>query len=145
VLSAPIPIPQRIEQAVEAWVDAVVARPALARLILRHIADADEHPKQRVYPASDEFLRATWALFEEGKKSGELEPLHDHPFHAASAVIGSTVFYASALGPIVPAGDFDPLSPEQIAAHKRDALRTARFFLGIRAAKSAKSTKRKAR
>ncbi|HKA16641.1 MAG TPA: hypothetical protein VKH41_16590 [Myxococcota bacterium] len=72
-----------------------------------------------------------WALFDEGRRSGELEPLHDDPFHAASAVIGATVFYVSALAPLSPPGDFDPLAPEPAAAHKRDALRTARRLLGI--------------
>lgn len=143
VLSEPATLSERIERAVEAWVDTIVARPALARLILRHIADAEQHPTQRVYPTSDAFLRLTWPLFNEGKRSGELDPIHDHPYHAASAVIGSTIFYASALAPLVPSGDFDPLSPAQVAAHKRDALRTARFYLGIK--DNAKKGKKSAR
>jgi TetR/AcrR family transcriptional regulator len=131
VLSAPSSIAERIEQAVEVWIDTIVARPALARLMLRHITDSEQHPNRRVYPASDAFLRMTFALFEHGKKTGELNPIHDHPYHAASAIIGSTIFYASALAPLVPSGDFDPLSAEQVAAHKRDALRIARWYLGI--------------
>jgi TetR/AcrR family transcriptional regulator len=131
-LLAPTSITRRIELAVEAWVDTVLARPALARLILRHIADAEQHPGQRVYPASDTFFRIAWPFFDAARKSGEIEPLHDHPYHVASAVIGSTIFYASALAPLVPSGDFDPLSPDQIAAHKRDALHTARRLLGMR-------------
>lgn len=146
-LAAPLSISERIEHAVEAWVDMIAARPALARLMLRHIADAEQHPTQRVYPSSDGVMRIAWPLFHEGKKSGELEPLHDHPYHVASAVIGSTIFYVSALAPLVPTGDFDPLSPEQIAAHKRDALQTTRFFLGMRSTtkESPARTKKKPR
>jgi TetR/AcrR family transcriptional regulator len=131
VLSAQTSIAERIERAVEVWIDTIVARPALARLMLRHITDSEQHPTRRVYPASDAFLRLTFALFEHGKKTGELNPIHDHPYHAASAIIGSTIFYASALAPLVPSGDFDPLSAEQVAAHKRDALHIARWYLGI--------------
>jgi TetR/AcrR family transcriptional regulator len=131
VLAADASIAQRIERAVEAWIDTIIARPSLARLILRHIADSEQHPTRRMYPTSDAFLRLAFALFEQGKKTGELNPIHDHPYHAASAVIGSTIFYASALAPLVPAGDFDPLSAEQIAAHKRDAVRLTRKYLGI--------------
>jgi TetR/AcrR family transcriptional regulator len=131
VLSAGGPIGPRVEAAVEAWVDAIQARPALARLILRHAADAEERPTTPLFPEAERLLRMAWALFEEGRRSGELQPLHDDPFHAASALIGATVFYVSALAPLLPPGDFDPLAEEQIAAHKRDALRTARRLLGI--------------
>jgi hypothetical protein len=111
---------------------------------LRHIADADQHPTQRVYPTSDAFFSVAWPLFEAGKKTGELKPIHDHPYHAASAIIGTTIFYASALAPLVPSGDFDPLSPEQVAAHKQDALHRVRHFLGMRVPKPAPSKLKKA-
>jgi len=130
-LAASGAIAPRVEAAVEAWVDAIQARPALARLILRHAADADERPSTPLLPAAERLRRLAWGLFEEGRRSGELQPLHDDPFHASSALIGATVFYVSALAPLVPLGDFDPLAPEQFAAHKRDALRTARRLLGI--------------
>jgi TetR/AcrR family transcriptional regulator len=130
-LSAEGPVARRVEAAVEAWVDAVHARPALARLILRHAADAEERPATPLFPAAERLLRMAWTLFEEGRRTGELQPLHEDPFHAASALIGATVFYFSALAPLLPPGDFDPLAPDQIAAHKRDALRTARRLLGI--------------
>jgi len=137
-LAAGGPVGPRAEAAVEEWVDAVEQRPALARLILRHAADAEERPATPLFPAAQRLLRTAWALFEEGRRSGELQPLHDDPFHAASALIGATVFYVSALAPLLPFGDFDPLAPEQIAAHKRDALRTARRLLGIGAPRRAR-------
>lgn len=148
--SAPESIPVRIERALEAWVDTVVARPTLARLILRHAAEADEHPTQGVMPGSDRFLDLAWSLFEQGRKSGELKPIHDDPFHAASTVIGATVFYVAALAPLIPNASFKPLAPEQIAAHKRETLRTLRLLLGIAEPPSAKKkpaprTKKKAR
>lgn len=129
--SAPESISLRIERAVEAWVETVVARPTLARLILRHAAEADEHAAHGIFPTADHFLGLGWSLFEEGRASGQFKPVHDDPFHAASAVIGATVFYVAALGPLLPNAAFDPLAPEQVAAHKRDALRTVRMLLGI--------------
>ena len=123
----------RTERAVEAWVDTVFGRPTLARLILRHAAEADEHAAQGIFPAADHFLRIGWSLFEDGRASGEFKPVHDGPFHAASVVIGATVFYVAALAPLLPNTTFDPLAPEQVAAHKRDALRTLRLLLGISA------------
>lgn len=125
------PIPVRIERAVEAWIDTVFARPTLARLILRHAAEADEHAMQAIFPGVDHFVSVAWSLFEQGSKNGELKPAVDDPFHAASTVIGATVFYVAALAPLIPGASVKPLGPEQIAAHKRDTLRTVRLLLGI--------------
>lgn len=129
--SAPDPIPVRIERACEAWVDTVVARPTLARLILRHAAEADEHTSQGILPAGDHFLSLAWSLFEQGRKSGDFKPVHDHPFHAAATVIGATVFYVAAMAPLIPNAPFKPLDPAHVEAHKRDTLRTVRLLLGI--------------
>jgi len=48
-----------------------------------------------------------------------------------AAAVGSTVFYVAALRSLLPRGDFDPLAPEELAAHKRDVLRTVRRLLGV--------------
>src|SRR3546814_7310748 len=72
-----------------------------------------------------------WALCEQGRESGELKPLHDDPFHCASAAIGSTVFYVAALSRLVPQQGFQPLDPQQAAAHKEEALLANRLLLGI--------------
>lgn len=143
-------IPSRIERAVEVWIDTVVERPTLARLILRHAAEADEHGKQPMFPGVEHLVGLAWSLFEQGSKSGELEPAVDDAFHAASTVIGATVFYVAALAPLLPSASFKPLSPEQVAAHKRDTLRTVRLLLGIAEPapprkKAAPRTKKKAR
>ena len=121
----------RIELAVEAWVDAIAARPTLASLILRFVADGAEQPAHSLFSENDQIPMKFWSLFQKGRKKGELKPLHDDPFHAASAVIGTTVFYVSALAALVPHGRFQPLDPKQIAAHKREALHATRRLLGI--------------
>jgi TetR/AcrR family transcriptional regulator len=124
-------IAARIEMAAEAWVDTIVNRPTLARLILRFVADGIDQPAQRVFRNNEDVPLKFWELFDEGRKSGEFKPLHDDPFHAASAIIGTTVFYVGALCALVPHGQFEPLAPEQIAAHKREALHATRRLLGI--------------
>ncbi|HSW12365.1 MAG TPA: TetR/AcrR family transcriptional regulator [Solimonas sp.] len=130
---------ERIEMGVEAWIDAIVARPTLARLILRFVADGAEQPSQAIFSDNNQLPMRFWALFEQGRKSGELNPVNDDPFHTASAVIGTTVFYVGALSGLVPHGQFQPLEPKQIADHKREALIATRHLLGI-----SKSGRRKA-
>ena len=124
-------VTDRIEQSVEAWVDVVTGRPTLARLILRIVADGAEQPANGVMSDSNRIPMMFWALFEQGRKSGEFHPVHDDPFHAASAVIGTSVFYVAALAALVPHGQFQPLDPQQIAAHKKEALNATRHLLGI--------------
>jgi TetR/AcrR family transcriptional regulator len=124
-------ISQRLELATGAWIDAVVSRPNLARLILRFVADGIEQPSKRIYSVNDQIPQKFFELFDEGRKTGELKPLHDDPFHTASAIIGTTVFYAAALSTLVPSKQFEPLDPVQAAIHRREALHLARSLLGI--------------
>lgn len=136
-------IANRIESATAAWVDAVMARPNLARLIMRFVADGFEQPVQRIFVSNEELPLRYFQLFEEGRKSGELKPLHDDPFHAASAILGNTVFYVAAMSALVPETQFHPLDPGQAAVHRREALHSARRLLGIRSASRNTKTKTK--
>jgi TetR/AcrR family transcriptional regulator len=140
------PIAARVERAVEVWVDEMVARPALARLILRHAAEAEEHAAHDIFPGAAPLLATGWSLFEKGRASGALQPIHDNPFHAASAVLGATVFYVVGLSALLPDADFSPLAPDQVKEHKQNALQTLRLLLGIRAApRKASKAKKTAR
>lgn len=139
-LSSAKPIPQRIEDAAVAWVDGIAARPTLPRLILRHVADMEEHPMQSIYSKSDHFVRTAFGLFQQGIVSGELKPLHSDPMHVASTIIGTTVFYVTALSALLPVGNYDPLEPHQIAAHREETIIAIRRLMGI----SAGSAKAKA-
>jgi TetR/AcrR family transcriptional regulator len=143
--SAKSSISERVERAVEVWVDEMVARPTLARLILRHAAEAEEHAAHDIFPGAARLLAAGWSLFENGRAKGELQPVHDNPFHAASAVLGSTVFYVVGLSALLPDADFGPLDPAHVKAHKQNALQTLRSLLGIRAKPQRASKARKLR
>ncbi|HVK99816.1 MAG TPA: TetR/AcrR family transcriptional regulator [Dongiaceae bacterium] len=132
-------ISQRLKLAVGAWVDAVVSRPNLARLVMRFIADGIDQPTQRIFVENEQVPVKFFGLFAEGRANGELKPLHDDPFHAASAIIGTTVFYVSALTALVPNNQFEPLDPEQVAIHRREALHSARRLLGISESENAEA------
>jgi TetR/AcrR family transcriptional regulator len=144
------PIAVRMERAVEVLVDTVFARPTLARLILRHAAEADEHGAQGIFPNASHFMSLGAQLYEQARASGELKPVFEDPFQIASAVIGATVFYVTALAPLVPGAQPGVMTPERAAAHKRDVVRMVRLLLGTtppssRAPKSEKKTARTAR
>jgi AcrR family transcriptional regulator len=125
--SMPTSIAARIERSVEVWVDAIVARPALARLILRYAAEAEERPAQSLFPAAERLLRMGWSLFERARE------WRDQPRTTTPSTSQARDRRDRFLSPRWSPRHFDPLAPEQ-AAHKRDALRTARHLLGLRAA-----------
>lgn len=127
---ASVGIAERIERAVGTWIDVIVARPNLARLILRLVADGSVLA-QGIFSDNNRLPLMFWGLFEQGRRTGELKPVDSDPFQTASAVIGTTVFYVAALAMLVPHGEFEPLDPERIASHKREALRATRQLLGI--------------
>lgn len=130
VLSASGPVPERIDACIEIWVDAVGARPSLARFLLRDAAGADPGVVTPLVDRGAEFLERGRQLFEEGVQTGVLRPVRADPFHVISAVVGSTVFYVAALRSLLPTMHFDPLAPDELAAHKRDVLQMVRHLLG---------------
>ena len=130
VLSTDGPVPGRIDACIEIWVDAVGARPALARFLLREAAGADPGVVPPLIDHGASFLERGRELFEEGVRSGVLKPVRPDPFHVISAVVGSTVFYVAALRSLLPSMQFDPLVPDELAAHKRDVLQMVRHLLG---------------
>ncbi len=124
------PVPQRIDQCIEIWVEAVGARPSLARFLLREAAGADPGVVPPMLERGTEFLIRGRELFDEGVRTGVLRPVRSDPFHVISAVVGSTVFYVAALRSLMPAMQFDPLDPVELDAHKRDVLRIVHHLLG---------------
>ena len=124
-------IPERIELAVEAWLDAIIAQPTLAKLIMRFVVDDSAQAAQKIYTDDQLLPLKFFALFEEGCRTGAIKPFHSDPFHIASAVIGTTVFYVSALSTLIPQGLSAPLSQEQLQNHKQEALRSAQRLIGI--------------
>jgi len=131
ILATRAAMAERIDASVEAWVDALAARPAIARLILRAAADAPEDAAGPAFPRVPAFLAMARRILEEGLRSGELNPIRRDPFHVISAVVGASVFYFSALRAVLPGQDFDPLAPVELSAHRRDLVRTARRLLGV--------------
>jgi len=130
------PLAERIDASVEGWVDALAARPAMARLILRQAADAPADGTEPMFPRAPAFLAMGRRLIEAGQRSGELNPIRPDAFHVISALVGTSVFYFAALRSVMPGQDFDPLAPDELAAHRRDAVRTARRLLGVGAPRS---------
>ncbi len=125
------PLANALEDAIESFLEYVWARPAAAHILLQEAARRGDHSqafRALARPAMD-YLRA---FLEKGQRTGELRPITTGPEHFASMVIGSTIFFVGALPSLLPSLPYDPLSREQLEAHKRDLLRVTRRLLGLR-------------
>ncbi len=131
-LIAPGTLPERIESAVSSFVDYMGRRPAAARIAMRESVHSDPAIVQAMRVQAAPYLSLLTMIFDEGERSGVLQPIRSDPLHFISIVAGSTLFYISALPTFVGDLPYDPLSPEQLAAHKRDVLNITRRLLGIR-------------
>jgi TetR/AcrR family transcriptional regulator len=144
-LTAPAPLPDRIEAVVDAWVGYVAERPTVARLLLWEAADGS---RERVAVAAGHaaaVLSALTAAIEQGQREGVFHPID--PIHFILTIVGATVFFVAGTPRIVPDWPFDPLNPEQLQAHHNELLGISRRLLGTggvpptRAAKPARANR----
>lgn len=116
----------RIERAVSAWIAGIVTRPALARLLLREIADGAPTQDSRLA----RHLPPFFALVERALAAPDA-PTHltVDPIAVASQVAGGTVFFVAGM-PILLAGiGFEPLEPARLAGLRREMLGAVRRLL----------------
>jgi len=128
VLRAPAPLPQRIEAIVDAWVGFIAERPIVARLFLWEAADGSPERTADAAGRGAAVIAALTNAIEEGQRQGVFHPID--PIHFIVTIVGATVFFVTATSRLVPQWPFDPLSPEQMAAHRAELLGISRRLLG---------------
>ena len=142
-LSLPDPLPARIEAGVGAWVDYVGARPSIARLILREVADAVPGRRSAVTLHTRPFfdLIRRQVFERDGGAVAHLAPID--PVHLASTIAGATVFFVAAMPALVPDQALDPVSPAHLAAHREEVLGIVRRLLGTQGPRKTRPVARK--
>jgi len=117
----------RIERAVSAWIDAVAERPALARLLLREVADGTPARSSRLAPHLPPFFALVdRALAASGAAATRIGV---DPVAVASQIAGGAVFFVAAMPTLLPDGSFAPLEPARLAALRRELLGTVHRLL----------------
>ena len=131
VLTTNAPLAERGVAAVSAWIDTIAARPSMARILLREVADGRAGHE----PPLIRHTRAFHALIGRVIAESPADPMASappvEPLQIASLVAGWTVFFVAAMPALLPGAQFDPLAADQLAAHKREVLGAVRRMLGI--------------
>jgi TetR/AcrR family transcriptional regulator len=142
-LSRPDPLPARLEAGVGAWVDYVGARPSTARLLLREVADAAPGRQPAVLAHTRPFFELVrkQILERDGAAIARLTPID--PVHLASTIAGATVFFIAAMPALVPELALDPVSPQHLAAHREEVLRSVRRLFDTQEPREPRPEKRR--
>jgi TetR/AcrR family transcriptional regulator len=129
-ISAKGSLREQIEAGVSTWVEYAGSRPSLARILLREIADAVPGREPAIIDYARPILTRFTEHISKGQKQGLI--LAIDPIHFVSTLAGATVFFIAATPLLGADWPFDPLSPEQLAAHRREVQRITERLLGTR-------------
>lgn len=121
------PPSRRLVALVRGSARAIAARPALASIALREAMSSDPGVEQRTNP----LLSRIAALFEEGVRTGDIQPVRNEPYHFFSAVAGTILFYVAALPHFVADLPEDHLSAERMELLETDSVAIAERLLGM--------------
>ncbi len=143
-LLGPGALAARIEAAVGAWVDALAARPTLARLLLREAADAGAGPAALAAQLAPFYALARAAIARERSERRGLGAGVD-PLQLATTIAGATLFFVAGMPALLPGKAGDPLEPRRLAAHRRELIAiTQRLLESPRAARPPPRKRRRA-
>ncbi len=118
---------QRLIALVRASARAIAERPALAAFALREAMSSDPDVERRTNPLLGQIV----ALFDEGVRTGDIQPVRAEPYHFFSAVAGTILFYVAALPHFVADLPEDHLAPERMQTLENDAVAIAERLLGV--------------
>ena len=134
-LSQNLPVWERIEAGVSAWVDFVGRRPSVARFILREVADATPERRSAVIDHTRPFTELIQKEIFERPDFPDAGLAKVDPVHVASTVAGATVFLVAGVPALLPELRLDPTSREHLEAHKQEMLDIVRRLVGTQASR----------
>lgn len=142
-LTAAGPLGPRIEAAVSAWVDCVGARPSLARLLLREVADAAPDRAPALLRHTRGFFDVIGRVMREEQADPLLADPPIDPVLLASTIAGGSVFFIAAMPALLPERGLEPVNAERLEALRDAVLRITRRLLGTRGPRATKRQTRR--
>lgn len=118
------------EAAVMVWVDYLIERPALPRILLREIANASSETRPALLGQIPPFVQMVESVLRvvERTQSDRVLPEME-ALHVASAIAGATLFFGLVMPVLLPLLRIDFARDELVAEHKAQILRMTRLLL----------------
>ncbi len=135
-LTASGPLATRIEAAVSAWVDCIGARPSLARILLREVADAAPDRAPALLRHTRPFIDVIGRVMAAERDDPLLAEGPIDPVLLASTIAGGSVFFIAAMPALLPERHLDPVDGERLEALRDAVLRITRRLLATRGPRS---------
>jgi len=118
------------EDAVLAWTEYLIERPALPRILLREIADSSSQTRPALLVQIPPFVQLVESVARvvESTQSDLMLPEMES-LHVASAIAGATLFFELVIPTLLPQLQIDLSRDELVSEHKRQILRMTRLLL----------------
>jgi TetR/AcrR family transcriptional regulator len=130
VLEPDEPLPARIEAAVSAFADYVGARPTLARILLREVANATPESRAALLAHTRPFTDLIRREIFERPDFRQHRLARIDPVHVASTVAGTTIFFVAAMPALLPDLRLEPTRRDQLDALQQELLHIVQRLLG---------------
>ena len=131
VLAGSGSLAERIEATIGFSVDEVCKRPSIAQIAIREASAIDSDFVSLVRLQAKPFMGLLRNIFEEGEKTGELNPVNTDPYILLSSISGTVIFYVNALPRFFGALPDNHMAPERFEILKMNILKSVKTMLGI--------------
>lgn len=136
-LRLPGPLGPRIEAAVSAFVDCIGARPSLARILLREVADAGPEHATPLLRHIRPFFDVIGRVMTDGRNDPLVAGVQVDPVLVASTIAGGSVFFVAALPALLPDLGLAPVTGDRLEALREAVLRITRRLVGTKGPRAA--------
>lgn len=126
---------ERIERVIGAWFDYAAQRPALGRLFLREVAEAEGTLRPELERLAAPMFAAFLDTIERGQRTGEFRAIHAR--NVANILSGATIWLLTG-AQMLGAEDDEPRE-RRLAQHRDELVDVARHLLGVETARAADS------
>lgn len=126
-IDAPAPPRERLVELVRAAARKIAARPTIATIALREVTSEDQELTER----TGSILERVIGLFEEGSRSGEIQPVHAEPYLFFTSIAGAILYTVASLPAMLEDHPDAPRAEEAADRLERDAAAMARRLLGL--------------
>lgn len=128
-LALPASLPERVEAAVEAWLDFAGERPALMRLFMREVAGSEGGLRPEVQRYVEPMFARLIAALGEGQQSSAFRVMD--PVQFWSILAGASMFFIMD-APLLAGGENNAvLEAFRLQTYKQELKRVARQMLGV--------------